>query len=294
MDLNISNSHAVNKYIFNSRKQEINESIDDFATALSRLGSSIGYEEHQIIDRFVAGLANDNSRMGILQAHDEPYSLEMAVSMAKSNEHETIMYSADDQAISVTETSVATAGQFEGYQVIVMQNQDPVVLDTLTGKSTKIEDHQTYTSNETVSGLFLDMFKIKHFLFQALVHQYASNPVTFAKKSAALRECKRQLECSTCGFKCMTPLLMNSHCWTVHNFVNEGSKVHFCDECTSRFITRASLEAHLVMAHQYSKEEFTKKRFEKLLSPEPSGDSYEIIDEAKPCLACEVCEFKAA
>ena len=42
MDLNLSGSYAFNKYIFNSRKQEDNESIQDFANALVNLGNTIG------------------------------------------------------------------------------------------------------------------------------------------------------------------------------------------------------------------------------------------------------------
>lgn len=70
MDLNLSSegsSYALNKYIFNSRKQEDNETIEDFANALTRLGANIGAEEQNIVDRFVAGLKNDSSRLGILQ-----------------------------------------------------------------------------------------------------------------------------------------------------------------------------------------------------------------------------------
>lgn len=70
MDLNLSSegsSYSLNKYIFNSRKQEDNETIEDFANALTRLGANIGAEEQSIVDRFVAGLKNDSSRLGILQ-----------------------------------------------------------------------------------------------------------------------------------------------------------------------------------------------------------------------------------
>ena len=69
MDLNLSGSYAFNKYIFNSRKQEDNESIQDFANALVNLGNTIGADENQIVDRFIAGLKNDSSRLGILQVH---------------------------------------------------------------------------------------------------------------------------------------------------------------------------------------------------------------------------------
>ena len=69
MDLNLSegSTFTFNKYIFNSRKQEDNESIDDFANALTRLAANIGTEEPIIIDRFIAGLKNDSARLGILQ-----------------------------------------------------------------------------------------------------------------------------------------------------------------------------------------------------------------------------------
>jgi hypothetical protein len=71
MDLNVSEptnfNNTFNKYLFNSKKQEDSETIEDFANALTRLGSNIGADEHQVIDRFIAGLLNDNARMGILQ-----------------------------------------------------------------------------------------------------------------------------------------------------------------------------------------------------------------------------------
>ena len=55
------------RYIFNSRKQEDNETIEDFANTLTRLGANIGAEEQTIVDRFIAGLKNDSARLGILQ-----------------------------------------------------------------------------------------------------------------------------------------------------------------------------------------------------------------------------------
>lgn len=67
MDLNLSGSYSFNKYLFNSRKQEDNESIQDFANALVNLGNTIGADENQIVDRFIAGLKKDSSRLGILQ-----------------------------------------------------------------------------------------------------------------------------------------------------------------------------------------------------------------------------------
>ena len=70
MDLNLSEGlqiRAFQKYIFNSRKQEDNEAIEDFANTLTRLGANIGAEEQTIVDRFIAGLKNDSARLGILQ-----------------------------------------------------------------------------------------------------------------------------------------------------------------------------------------------------------------------------------
>ena len=70
MDLNLSEGlqiRAFQKYIFNSRKQEDNETIEDFANTLTRLGANIGAEEQTIVDRFIAGLKNDSARLGILQ-----------------------------------------------------------------------------------------------------------------------------------------------------------------------------------------------------------------------------------
>ena len=58
MDLNISEGSATfqfNKYLFNSRVQEVNETIEDFVKDLIRLGSSINAQESQIVDRFIAG-----------------------------------------------------------------------------------------------------------------------------------------------------------------------------------------------------------------------------------------------
>ena len=74
MDLNLSGSHTFNKYIFNSRKQEDNESFQDFANTLVNLGNAIGADENQIVDRFIAGLKNDSSRIGILQVPSKSYS----------------------------------------------------------------------------------------------------------------------------------------------------------------------------------------------------------------------------
>ena len=70
MDLNLSEGlqiRAFQKYIFNSRKQEDNETIEDFANTLTRLGANIGADEQIIVDRFIAGLKNDSARLGILQ-----------------------------------------------------------------------------------------------------------------------------------------------------------------------------------------------------------------------------------
>ena len=53
MDLNLSGSYSFNKYLFNSRKQEDNESIQDFANALVNLGNTIGADENQIVDRIL-------------------------------------------------------------------------------------------------------------------------------------------------------------------------------------------------------------------------------------------------
>ena len=58
MDLNISEGSATlqfHKYLFNSRVQEVNETIEDFAKDLIRLGTSINANETQIVDRFIAG-----------------------------------------------------------------------------------------------------------------------------------------------------------------------------------------------------------------------------------------------
>ena len=68
MDLNLSEgSYAFNKYLFHSRKQEDTETVEDFANALTRVAANIGVEDHQIVDRFIAGLRNDSARLGILQ-----------------------------------------------------------------------------------------------------------------------------------------------------------------------------------------------------------------------------------
>ena len=79
MDLNLSSdatttsstanagSFALNKYIFNSRKQEDNENIDDFAQALTRLGANVGAEEEAVVDRLIAGLKSDSARFSVLQ-----------------------------------------------------------------------------------------------------------------------------------------------------------------------------------------------------------------------------------
>ena len=75
MDLNLSTSdhpggseqNSFHRYIFNSRKQEDNETIEEFASALNRLGVNAGANEQAMVDRFVVGLKNDSARFGILQ-----------------------------------------------------------------------------------------------------------------------------------------------------------------------------------------------------------------------------------
>ena len=125
MDLNLSGTLTFNKYIFNTRKQEDNETIQDFANALVNLGNTVGADENLIVDRFVAGLKNDSARLGILQAPNEPFSLEVAVSLAKNNDQEAVLYT-DQDTITVPVTAISNATTFDGYQVIVMPSDSRI------------------------------------------------------------------------------------------------------------------------------------------------------------------------
>ena len=72
MDLNISEGSATfqfNKYLFNSRVQEVNETIEDFVKDLIRLGSSINAQESQIVDRFIAGRNKQETMDFLLLIH---------------------------------------------------------------------------------------------------------------------------------------------------------------------------------------------------------------------------------
>ena len=74
------------------------------------------------------------------QAPNEPFNLEMAISLAKNHEHETILYSEQSETITVPVTSMPSgATSFDGYQVIVMPSHDSLA-------SVKVEDVK-YSSN---------------------------------------------------------------------------------------------------------------------------------------------------
>ena len=56
-----------------------------------------------------------------VQAPNEPFNLEMALSIAKNHEHETILYTEQAETITVPVTSIPNSAEtFDGYQVIVM------------------------------------------------------------------------------------------------------------------------------------------------------------------------------
>ena len=64
----------------------------------------------------------------ILQAPNEPFNLEMALSIAKNHEHETILYTEQAETISVPVTSMPNSAEgFDGYQVIVMPSHEPIL-----------------------------------------------------------------------------------------------------------------------------------------------------------------------
>jgi len=270
MDLNLSEGlqiRAFQKYIFNSRKQEDNETIEDFANTLTRLGANIGADEQIIVDRFIAGLKNDSARLGILQAPNEPFNLEMALSIAKNHEHETILYTEQAETISVPVTSMPNSAEgFDGYQVIVMPSHEPILDPKPLVK---------YPSAPNEGSLHYS---------RVLLNSYA-------KKSASLRENRKQLECNQCSFKCLTPMLMSLH--YIHHHNQGETNIHknvSCEECQAKFLTKAAMETHLVMIHNHSKEELTKNRISQVLKTK--NEDGQIDNHQSGDMACELCFVK--
>ena len=221
MDLNPSSSGNIqfNRYLFNSRCQDVSETLEDFAKDLIRLGNAINADENQIVDRFIAGLSNDNSRMSILN-HGE-VSLHMALSLAKENLHETVLY---------TEHVPVTSVDGQSYQVIVMPSQD--LPTTITDEPTK-DDTVDEDFNQAKFPIGGDVNE-KHMNYSKTVV-----PDSFAKKNAAKREERQPANCTLCDFKCVTKVLMKLHYKTVHgNSVPTEFDTEKCSECGVPFLTK--------------------------------------------------------
>ena len=144
----------------------------------------------------------------------------MALSIAKNHEHETILYTEQAETISVPVTSISNSTDtFDGYQVIVMPSHEPI-LDTksiLHSKPIVKFPSTPLQGNLNYSRILLN---------------------SYAKKSASLREGRKQLECEQCSFKCLTPMLMSLH--YIHHHQNETSayKSVACVECNAKFLTK--------------------------------------------------------
>ena len=54
----------------------------------------------------------------MLKAPEQPFNIDVALALAKNHEHETVLYTEHGGTITVPVTS----GEFQGYQVIVMQD----------------------------------------------------------------------------------------------------------------------------------------------------------------------------
>ena len=78
------------------------------------------------------------THFSFIQAPNEPFNLEMALSIAKNHEHETILYTEQAETISVPVTSIPNSAEtFDGYQVIVMPSHEPI-LDTKSILDSKV------------------------------------------------------------------------------------------------------------------------------------------------------------
>lgn len=221
MDLNSSGSGNIqfNRYLFNSRCQDVSETCEDFAKDLIRLGNAINADENQIVDRFIAGLSNDNSRMSILN-HGE-VSLHMALSLAKENLHETVLY---------TEHVPVTSVDGQSYQVIVMPSQD--LPATITDEPPK-DDTVDEDFNQAKFPIGGDANE-GHMNYSKTVV-----PDSYAKKNAAKREERQPSSCSLCDFKCVTKVLMKLHYKTIHgNSVPTEFDTIKCSECRVPFLTK--------------------------------------------------------
>ena len=169
--------------------------------------------------------------------------------------------------IDVPVTAISNATGFDGYQVIVMPTENSAIEEEPTKFST------SGPGNVEIS----------------VVNSYA-------KKAAAMRQNRLQLQCSHCDYKCLTPILMSFHSKSAHKTafcINSAThKSHNCTDCSAKFLTKAALETHLVMIHDHSKDELAKKRLYNLIDIPSGGVAGKMLPTENQDFVCETCLIK--
>lgn len=90
--------------------------------------------------------------------------------------------------IDVPVTAISNATGFDGYQVIVMPSENRTIE----------EEEPTKFSSSGPGNVEISVVN------------------SYAKKAAAMRQNRLQLQCSRCDYKCLTPLLMSFHCKSIN------------------------------------------------------------------------------
>lgn len=166
--------------------------------------------------------------MGILN-HSET-NLQMALNLAKENEHETVLYT---EHVPVTSVGGAPSGNIlDSYQVIVMPSQDLPPGSALEGSVESSKHILSTTAEDFNQAKFPTDPNEGNLNYSKLVLVNS-----FAKKNAEKRDSRSQLMCSRCSFHCLTPVLMKIHQKTFHadfKFVDESS----CKQCNVSFLTK--------------------------------------------------------
>ena len=106
--------------------------------------------------------------------------MDIAVTLAKNHEQSLV--------IDVPVTAISNATGFDGYQVIVMPSENRTIE----------EEEPTKFSSSGPGNVEISVVN------------------SYAKKAAAMRQNRLQLQCSRCDYKCLTPLLMSFHCKSIN------------------------------------------------------------------------------
>lgn len=110
-------SAVFERYRFNQRKQELNETITDFNNALKEMAAQCEFGDflqRALLDRLIAGLRSEAIRVRLLAMPDDEASWERAFSIAKEMEdagHGDAKYVPPQSGLSRPSTSAATSVQ---------------------------------------------------------------------------------------------------------------------------------------------------------------------------------------